>query len=484
MCQAVAQGGRRCAGAATTAARRALSTAVDRAAAAGDRAGAFQAADRLVRFDAARARYGNTVTPMDLPVPPSVTGVFAALGDSGLPVRPLIVGGSVRDALTDGRAPKDIDVEVYGTDVELLARVLWWNGYRVDEVGKAFGVLKVTLPDGTDLDVSVPRRDNHVGAGHRGFEVEMDRSMTVAEAAARRDFTVNAMSFDPEYAVCVDPYGGRADLDGKVLRHTGAQFAEDPLRVLRGFQFASRYGMTMDPGTVRLCRSLVGRAGELPVERVRGEWGKFYAKGSRPAHALAVLKDTGWDSTVPGLAEVNTARVRAQVDRAVLVATARRVSAGERVALVAATLARSMPDGEARAFLRGTVEGGDGQRAAYGLSRAVAPGGADDTSVRRWARTLGAGHTSVRAWARLAEATGDPKADVDRLVRAAERLGCADGPQNALIQGRDVLPRFAGRTPGPWVGQVVAAAREAQERGVFNDAAGAAQWLGVYEPAS
>ena len=480
MCQTVAQGGRRCAGAATRAARRALSRAVDKAAAAGDRAGALAAADRLVRFDQALARYGNTVTPMDLPVPASVTGVFDVIRGAGF--RPLVVGGSVRDALTDGRTPKDIDVEVYGASVDEVAMTLR-SQYRVDEVGRAFGVLKVTLPDGTDLDVSVPRRDNHVGAGHRGFEVEMDRSMTVAEAAARRDFTVNAMSFDPEYGVCVDPYGGRADLDGKVLRHTGAQFAEDPLRVLRGFQFASRYGMTMDDGTVRLCRSLVGRAGELPIERVRGEWGKFYAKGSHPVNALAVLADTGWDATVPGLVDVNTPRVRAQAERAVQVATGNRVSTEERAALVAATIVRGMPDATARTFLNRTVEGGDAQRAAYGLSRAVNPSGTDDTSVRRWAHTLRAGRTSVRAWARMAEATGEHPNGAS-LLAAAERLGCADGAQPDLIQGRDVLPRFAGRPPGPWVGEIVAAGREAQKRGEFTDAHGGAAWLTAYQEAT
>jgi tRNA nucleotidyltransferase (CCA-adding enzyme) len=477
MCQSQAQGGRRCEGSPTGRDRARLARRA--------RTGSAAAADRLARFDAARARYGNTVTVMDLPVPDSVTQAFTVLQQAGF--RPLVVGGSVRDALVDGRTPKDIDVEVFGASIDDVARVLRAR-YRVDEVGRRFGVLKVTLPDRTDLDVSVPRRDNRVGAGHRGFEVEMDADMTVADAAWRRDFTVNALSFDPEYGVCVDPYGGRADLNARILRHVGAKFDEDPNRVLRGVQFAARYAMTMDPDTAALCRSLLPRVSEVPVEPRRIEWGKVYAKGTEPSRALQVLAQTGWDASVPGLpAVVTDERLHAQADRAVQVALADGVGVGERAALVTATIARRMPSEQARAFVRETVEGGNAQRAAYALSQAQAPtaaAGRSDTVVRRWARELGRAGTSVRAWARLARVTGTgTDAEVALFTETAARLGCLDSAQPDLIQGRDVLPRYADRKPGPWVGAVVDAARDAQEHGEFTDAAGAQRWLDAHTPA-
>lgn len=480
VCQSRAEGGKRCAAHSPTGrARRSLLARLDRQVAAGDTAGAFETTGVLDRLDRARARYGSTVAPMSLPVPESVERVFAVVRGAGF--RPLVVGGSVRDALVDGRAPKDVDVEVYGATIDQTLAVLRGSGYRVDEVGKAFGVLKVALPDGTDLDVSVPRRDNHVGAGHRGFTIDADASLSVEEAAARRDFTINALGFDPEYGVCVDPYGGRADLRARVLRATSAAFAEDPLRVLRGFQFAARYNMILDPETAATCRALVDRAGELPVERVRGEWGKFYTKGSHPEAGLVVLAATGWVETVPGLAGVNTPLVGAQATAAAALAATDRLDGGERTRLVAATLARHMSDGDARAFTAATIEGGDAQRAAYGLSRARWAGGAaaGDRQVRGFAHDLAKSRVSVRGWARLESVTGDP-ATAKVVLAAAERLGCSEAPQPDLIAGRDIVARFADRRPGPWTGQVQRAARQAQIAGVFSTRAEAEAWLAGY----
>ena len=477
MCQSKANGGHRCTGNPTRTSRRNLQRQAARARDAGHTTRADALTAQITRLDQARSHYGDVVTPLVIDLPPEVDQALDVIRTAGY--RPLIVGGSVRDALSDGRAPKDIDVEVYGATIDEVAAALRTQ-YRVDEVGKAFGVLKATLPDGTDLDVSVPRRDNQVGAGHRGFEVEMDRSMTVTEAASRRDFTLNSMGYDPEYGACVDPYNGRTDLANRVLRHTSAAFAEDPLRVLRGYQFAARYGMTLDPDTAALCRDLVPRAAELPVERVRGEWGKFYTKGTAASRGLEVLAESGWDATVPGLPAVNTPTVRARADQAHQVAAADSLTGDARTRLVAATLAQGMSDADARAFLDHTVEGVDLQNAAYGLSRATPPETTDDTAVRTWARTLGSGKTSVREWSRLARVTGNHTQAVT-LLQAAERLGCADAPQPDLLQGRDVLPRFPDRKPGPWTGQVLRDARHAQDTGVFTTPDAAAQWLADYQ---
>jgi len=222
-------------------------------------------------------------------VPGHVMAVAAAVRAAG--GRALLVGGSVRDGVM-GRAPKDYDVEVYGVQPDRLEEALRGVG-RVDAVGKSFGVLKVRV-GGVDLDVSIPRRESKVGPGHRGFLPQPDPTMTVTDAARRRDFTMNSMAMDPETGDVFDPFGGAADIEGGVIRATDpATFVEDPLRVLRGAQFAARFGMEMDPSTEALCRTIKGSLRELPRERVGAEWEKLLMRLGRPSVGLAAMRRTG-----------------------------------------------------------------------------------------------------------------------------------------------------------------------------------------------
>lgn len=145
MCRTKTDGGRRCAMSATMNARRTVAQRLKRHTAAGNHAAAEADARLIASLDAARAHYGNVVTPMTMDLPDSVHKVFDVLRGSGF--RPLVVGGSVRDALSDGRPPKDVDIEVYGATIDQTLGCLRRH-YRVDEVGKSFGVLKVLLPVG------------------------------------------------------------------------------------------------------------------------------------------------------------------------------------------------------------------------------------------------------------------------------------------------------------------------------------------------
>ena len=194
---------------------------------------------------------------------PALGVVLDRLIDAG--GRPMIVGGSVRDALLGIRSA-DIDIECYSISYGELADTLSEVG-RVDLVGASFGVLKYWA-NGLDVDVSLPRRDNRIGVGHRGFEIEVDHTLSFVEASARRDFTINAIGWDPATGELHDPHSGRSDLESRVLRHVSDAFGEDPLRVLRGVQFAGRFDMTFDPGTAELCRSMFDAFNHLPVERV------------------------------------------------------------------------------------------------------------------------------------------------------------------------------------------------------------------------
>jgi tRNA nucleotidyltransferase (CCA-adding enzyme) len=214
----------------------------------------------------------------------------AALREAG--GRPFVVGGAVRDAIL-GLPVKDYDVEVFGLPGGRLRAILERFG-SVDEVGQAFSVMKVSGVAGVDgaLDVSLPRRDSKVGPGHRGIAAVSDPGLSIEEASRRRDFTINALLFDPVTGETLDPHGGRRDLEARVLRAVDAKtFVEDPLRALRAVQFAARFELSVEPETARLCAQMP--LGELPPERVLGEIEKLLLKARRPSIGLALMK--GWE---------------------------------------------------------------------------------------------------------------------------------------------------------------------------------------------
>ena len=207
---------------------------------------------------------------------------------------PYMVGGCVRDALL-GASVVDVDIEVYGLGTRAIEAALR-KEFGIITVGAAFGVTK--LKD-FPVDVSVPRRENRTGAKHTDFDVQADPTMTPKDAAERRDFTLNAIMWDPVTGEIIDPWGGVADLQAGVLRHVSAKFSEDPLRVLRAMQFAARFEFSVAPETVALCASL--SQDDLPPERLMEEWTKLVLRGRKPSMGLAFLKNCGWTKFYPGL---------------------------------------------------------------------------------------------------------------------------------------------------------------------------------------
>jgi tRNA nucleotidyltransferase (CCA-adding enzyme) len=208
--------------------------------------------------------------------------------------RALLVGGVVRDMLL-GRCVSEIDIEAYGIGPDAL-RVLIERRHAVDLVGVSFGVLKLR---GLPIDVALPRRESKSGLGHRAFDVLSDPGMSFEEAASRRDFTINAMLFDPLDGELIDPFGGQADLQQRVLRHTSGKFREDPLRVLRGMQFVARFRLSAAPETIAVCRCIEPEG--LPRERLFDEWKKLLLRGDAISAGLDFLRATGWVRYAPEL---------------------------------------------------------------------------------------------------------------------------------------------------------------------------------------
>src|SRR5476649_1938553 len=215
--------------------------------------------------------------------PQQTVAIATAVREAG--GRALIVGGWVRDRLLDLPAASNVDLEVFGLPGDRLRTLLETFG-RVEAVGESFQVYKIG-----DVDVSLPRRDSKAGRGHRGFTVTGDPDMSIADAARRRDFTVNAISWDPLTGEYFDPCGGRADLERRILKVVDPDtFGDDSLRVLRGVQFAARFELAIDPATAALCRTIP--LDDLPSERIWGEIEKLLF-APRPSLGFALALDLG-----------------------------------------------------------------------------------------------------------------------------------------------------------------------------------------------
>ena len=209
-------------------------------------------------------------------MPDLAASIIGAIRDAG--GRALVVGGWVRDRLM-GRTSKDIDIEVYGLPADSLRAVLATFG-PVNAVGESFTVYKVA-----DIDVALPRRESKVGRGHKGFEVHGDPTLSPREAARRRDFTINAIAWDPLTDEYLDPFDGRGDIERRTLRAVDpSTFGEDSLRVLRAIQFAARFEFNLDEATADLCRTIP--LDDLPAERIWGEIEKLLLAAPRPSRGF------------------------------------------------------------------------------------------------------------------------------------------------------------------------------------------------------
>ena len=427
----------------------------------------------------------------------------------------MLVGGFVRDHLM-GLDSKDIDIEVYGLGYDQILGALA-NSHHVGLVGQSFGVVKVD----NEIDVSIPRRESKMGVGHRGFDVRSDPTMTPHEAAARRDFTINSMGMTFDGNI-FDPYGGQEDLRAGILRATTAAFKEDPLRVLRGMQFAARFGFEMDDQTVMMCRELVEEFTHLTPERVWEEWHKWAVKGRYPSKGLKVLEQTGWVTNFPilkamietpqdpdwhpeGDVFVHTGHV---CDVAVDIADRERFDAKHRAVLIFAALCHDF--GKTTTTARNDrgrwiayQHSDEGVPLAQGFLDAMrAPGWLIDMVlplvgshmvhvthpqdsdpslrvVRRLAMRLDP--ATIQLWAAVceADASGRPplsrKNPVTAWQRVAAALALQDSKPTPLLLGRHLIP--LGYPAGPQMGTILKSAFEAQLDGEIATVEDGIHWV-------
>ncbi len=444
---------------------------------------------------------------MKLELPAGLRELLAALRAAG--GRPYLVGGAVRDSLL-GLSLKDYDIEVFDLPLGSLEKLLAAAG-RVDAVGQAFRVFKLSGIEGVEgaVDVALPRRDSKVAAGHRGIAVEGDPTLSIEEAARRRDFTINAMLFEPAGGQLLDPWGGRADLEARRLRAVDARtFGEDPLRALRAVQLAARYELSVDPATAELCASMP--IGELPAERVLGEIEKLLLKARQPSRGLTLLKawgmlavlapellpleatpqDPGWHPE--GDVWVHTLQV---VDEAAALAADLAADRPRQLAVMLAALCHDLGKITTTRFEEGRIRSRGHEEAGLEPTRALLDRWQVHTllgyDVRGQALGLVAQHLKPGQLYDERERVGDGairrlarKCEPDLLYRVAKadclgrrpgrfepvamdwfrerarQLDVAERPPAPILRGRDLLA--LGLQPGPELGRVLRAVYERQ----------------------
>ncbi len=413
--------------------------------------------------------------------------------------RALVVGGWVRDRLL-GHPAKDLDLEIYGIPQHELPALLAAFG-RVEQVGQSFPVYKVG-----PIDVALPRRESKSGRGHKGFTVEGDPHMTVADAARRRDFTINAIAWDPLTDTYEDPFDGRSDLAARRLRVVDPRsFGDDSLRVLRALQFTARFELEVPDDTRAICRSIP--LDDLPAERVWGEMERLLLQARRPSAGFALARDLGvverlWPElhALVGCEQEPEWHPEGDVwtHTLLVVDQARRrldgLERAGRVIVMVGAVCHDFGKPATTAFLDGRIRS-PGHEAA-----GVAPATAfldrlnlhsiDGVDARRHILGIVAHHLEPGMWWKVRDEVGDgafrrlaAKVDLELLARVAEAdcngrtgtfdcsamawfleraraLGVEHRPPRPIVLGRHLLP--LGVEPGPRMGRILKTIYEEQ----------------------
>jgi len=430
-----------------------------------------------------------------------------------------LVGGSVRDLIL-GISPHDFDLEAYGLETTALHAALQQfashEGGQVAYVGRQFGVFKLWIQD-AEFDIAMPRSEIKNASGHKGFVINADPNLDIYQASLRRDFTINAMMFDPLHQTFIDHHGGADDLQHKRLKHVSPAFSEDPLRPLRAMQLAARFQLSLDADTAILCQSLLHEAATLPHERIWAEWQKW-SHAPHPSYGLRALREMGWLSHQPEIGALigcpqsvvwhpegdvwlHTLQV---CDQAAKIAVRNKLDRTATEQLIFAALCHDFgkpittsTNASGDIISPGHSEAGIEPTTAFlskigspkGLIASITPlirdhithlhGKATPRAVRRLAHRLEP--ANIEQWEMLteADASGRSPAPASRpalawLQQAIQRQHHQRKP-TPLLTGKSLISQ--GIAPGISMGKLLTQAYEAQLDGQFNDKASAIAWL-------
>jgi tRNA nucleotidyltransferase (CCA-adding enzyme) len=366
--------------------------------------------------------------PAALPIPDSVLAIVRRLEESGFET--WCVGGVVRDSLLGMAVGSDkLDLATAATP-DVVRRLF----RRTVPVGIEHGTVGVLDEAGGLHEVTTFRRDVRTDGRH----AEVVFGASLEEDLARRDFTINAIAYQPLRREWRDPFGGQADLERKLIRAVGEpaqRFREDYLRVVRALRFAARFGFTIDQPTWAAARAAVPGLRQLSAERVRDEWTRGLQSARRPSELVELWRDLGGlEIWLPELGKRDIEVLDRFASRDPVLMTA-YLSADP-----GATLGRLR-------FSNAEIE--RGRRIA--AHRDARPDPADGRAVRRWMASAGTAVDDLLAIAG-AEGWGGP------IAAAVESLRAASVPltlKDLAVSGDDLVT--AGVPKGPVLGQILRA---------------------------
>jgi len=376
-----------------------------------------------------------------------------------------IVGGSVRDALL-GRESHDHDLEVHHLTAERLQPLLQALG-PTRAVGRSFEVYKVRIAEGAGgqgdqpdevLDVSLP----HFGGMQQPAEGR-DHLESLRRAARRRDFTINAMAYDPLSHEVADPYGGQDDLRARRLRCVAADtFVEDPLRGFRGARFMATLALAPAASLDKLCTALDVR--EVAPERIGLELKRLLVEGVQVGPAWTWLHTTGLaQRTHPQLAGLGHAAEA--LDRAAALRIHLDDPARAEALMWSVALADAEPSGAAAILEHLRIE----RRRSYPLARTVLRTLSEGPCPIDWTETHlrhAAERVEVGIWT-LASFARHPSPRLHEAWLRSHALGVAREKLPSLLRGAEL--RELGVPAGPGLGELLREVRTAQLDGTVDD---------------
>jgi tRNA nucleotidyltransferase (CCA-adding enzyme) len=406
---------------------------------------------------------------MPLLTPPdAVVELVATLEKAGFET--WCVGGAVRDALL-GRPGLDWDLATAARP-EQVQRVF----RRTIPVGLQFGTVGVLDRDRRLHEVTTFRTDVETDGRHAVVEF----GATLEEDLARRDLTINAIAYSPLRDELRDPFGGRADLEGRIVRAVGdprARLHEDRLRALRAMRFAARYGFTIEPATWAAIVESAPHLVRLSPERVQQELTKTMEQAPHAGRALRLWRDSGaLAALVPALAAVDDVTLATLDCLRGPSGTRRAERRSARVLARLTALFLPLAPAEARTALRAlrfsnaelqwvTTLVERWHLVEPAMTEAARAGQGTDGAVRRWAAAAGRTRTAplvrlvAARWAALASlgAEAPPPSAARSLYRRAVRAAFGDPIELAdlAVDGDDL--RAAGVPAGRRLGMILQA---------------------------
>jgi tRNA nucleotidyltransferase (CCA-adding enzyme) len=425
-----------------------------------------------------------------------------------------IVGGAVRDFLV-GAQVHDFDLEVTGVSVETFLGMADWI---ISPAGDRFGVWLVSGL-GETFEVALPQRRERFGPGHQDETAVIDTDLEISDSLSRRDFTMNAMAVQVLSGEFIDPFNGVDDLVAGTLRAVSTRnFADDPLRVLRGMQFAARFDLVADLLTAGSAFDNRGGFETLSPDRVRMEWVKW-SKAEFPAAGIRFLRMCGWHQCFPILGDlddleqdpvwhpegdvlqhtIDALEAAAPVNDPVVSFAVLLHDVGKVGTTDTNDAGRIVSPGHAEEGADLVVDffrsaGWDIQTRVPDMVQAVQAlvsqhmrhvswdGAPSRRAVRRMA--VDVSPATVRQWAQvcIADVSGRGNAgtqdSIDVIIQAAEVAGdmdiIDDGPEQ-IVMGRHLID--AGFRPGVQMGEIIRQAFNAQVDGAFDNVDDGMAWV-------